>query len=185
MAYTGQQRFLLRDAEKYSSLGYKVGYCKGKEYLGEYQPPSLGWSGISWAPAQNEAPDDFDGISLIPERIVCIDFDSIDFDVGGESLPPTLKERTPRGWHLFYRLPLVHMCQPRIKWKPHVDLLVKPNRPPKKASRYGGIKDDGSVWGEHVLISPTSGYTRIWPEEVPKVLDLPEAPLWLLDVLGR
>lgn len=82
-SYTGQQRFLLREAEKYIQLGYIAGFCKGKEFLGSYVDQFI--------------PEEFDGISLIPEGMVCVDIDVTDFGVVGEDLPPTLKEKTPRG----------------------------------------------------------------------------------------
>lgn len=187
-SYTGQQRFLLRDAEKYTNLGYQVGFCKGKEFLGPYAQDEVvqTYFGPVAIKSQN-VPNDFDGISLIPQGMVCVDIDVNDFSMIHEGLPPTLKERTPRGWHLFYRIHDDRKASAKIKWREHVDLLVRDNRPApkKKPTRYGGIKDDGSPWGEHVLISPTVGYQRIWPEDVPHFNQLPDAPLWLLDVLER
>src|SRR5271157_2167785 len=126
-SYTGQQRFLLSTAAGYSNLGYRVGFCKGKAYLGEYQPPSMSM----WGPVAVEQPTGFDGISIIPDGIVCVDIDINDFGVVYEGLPPSLKERTPRGWHVFYRLPIAEMVHgrtftPKIKWREHVDLLCKP-----------------------------------------------------------
>ena len=185
--YTGHQRFLLRDAEKYSDLGYKVAFCKGKEYLGPYEPnvmvPTI-FGPV--ATKSSEFPEGFDGISLIPDGMVCVDIDINDFSMIHEGLPPTLKEKTPRGWHLFYRIHDDTKASAKIKWREHVDLLVKDNRPsPKKKTPYGGKKDNGSPWGEHVIISPTVGYKRIWPDEVPNFNDLVDAPRWLLDVLSR
>lgn len=188
--YTGQQQFLLRAANQYHSLGYKVGFCKGKAYLGQYEPPDMSWFGAY----QKETPEGFDGISLIPEGMVCVDIDINDFSVIWEPLPPTLKERTPRGWHLFYRIhdDMRFSAQPKIKWRPHVDLLVKPGVNPqviKKRSRYHDPDNDDdskdSPWGEHVLISPTTGYSRIWPDQIPTYDSLPVAPRWLLDVLEK
>ncbi len=191
MAYTGQQRFLLRDAEKYHNLGYKVAYAKGKEFLSQYEPAPvvMGWFGIVQSQPV-ESPADFDGISLIPDGLACVDIDIPDFGVVYEELPPTLKERTPRGWHLWYRLPLAEMVHggtysPKIKWRPHVDLLTKATVKPAKRSPYGGKKANGSPWGEHVLINPTSGYTRIWPDEMPAYSKLTLAPQWLVDALEK
>jgi hypothetical protein len=190
-SYTGQQRFLVRDAEKYVSLGYKVGFAKGKELLSQYVPGpvAIGWWGM---PIQQpiETPEGFDGISIIPDGLVCVDIDINDFGVIWDPLPITLKERTPRGWHLFYKLPVPNKCLAKIKWKEHVDLLCKPGAGvvpslKKKSSRYGGMKEDGSPWGEHVLISGTTGYQRIWPDDVPHFDKLTEAPLWLVDALER
>lgn len=197
MAYTGQQRFLLRDAQKYADLGYRVGLCKGKKFIAEYQPDevSAGWFGMP-VKTQKEQPTDFDGISIIPEEIACVDIDIPDFGVVYEELPITWKERTPRGWHLWYRLPLVigSPWSPQIKWRPHVDLLVKATRKviaTKKRAIYGSSVDDDdedepdatSVWGEHVLCSGTTGYQLVWPEAVPAKDKLTLAPQWLQDAL--
>lgn len=189
--YTGQQRFLLQAAEKYTNLGYKVGLAKGKEYLQPYEPDTVtaSWFGIVKTQSQNH-PEDFDGVSLIPEGIVCVDIDIPDFGVIWQPLPPTLKERTPRGWHLWYRLPIADMVHgrtysPKIKWALHVDLLTKATGKPAKRAPYGGKKANGSPWGEHVLVSPTSGYTRIWPVDVPEIKKLTEAPQWLVDALEK
>lgn len=194
MAYTGLQRTLISKATEYTKLGYKIGFAKGKAFLAEYKlPPAVM---TMWGPFQQgepETPEDFDGISIIPEGIACVDLDINDFGViWMGSLPPTWKERTPRGWHLFYNLPIAEMVHGReyttkIKWQPHVDLLVKePPKPKKKRSAYSGMKDDGSPWGEHVLISPTPGYERRWPQDSCPVKDkLAMAPQWLIDALEK
>lgn len=197
-AYTGQQRFLLRDAQRYTDLGYRVGLCKGKVLLRSYKAPtsSVGWFGIAiTAPADN-GDNDFDGISIIPDEIVCVDIDVPDFGVVYEALPPTWKERTPRGWHLWYRLPLVigQPWLPQIQWRKHVDLLTKAGTiavEKKFRSVYGSSKNDddeedepkGTQWGGHVLCSNTTGYQRMWPDETPAKSDLPLAPQWLQDAL--
>lgn len=197
--YTGQQRFLLQAAQKYSELGYYVGLAKGKSFLQAYEPdtPVMGWFGIVTKVQSQNNPDNFDGISLIPKGIVCVDIDIPDFGVVYEALPPTLKERTPRGWHLWYKVPkITHingqelpepgdlLLEPKIKWRPHVDLLTKgvPSLP-KKPSRYRSTTGGPDHWGEHILVSPTTGYTRIWPDEMPALKDLTDAPVWLLDAL--
>lgn len=196
MAYTGQQRFLLRDAQKYSDLGYKVGIAKGKTFLQEYQPDEVvsSWFGIS-NKVQKEHPTDFDGISIIPDELACVDIDIPDFGVVYEELPVTWKERTPRGWHLWYRLPLTiaatALWEPKIKWRPHVDLLTKGKpKPGKKASRYNTATVTGNTitagpdhWGEHVLCSGTTGYQLVWPDAVPAKDKLTLAPQWLQDAL--
>lgn len=190
-AYTGQQKFLLRDAQQYLDLGYRVGLCKGKSFVREYKESS-DFFGNRYS--QIEA--DFDGISIIPHEIVCVDIDIPDFGVVWEELPPTWKERSPRGWHLWYRLPLVigEPWLPQIKWRPHVDLLVKAGRKAaevKFRSVYGkrvqeeSEEDEpiGTQWGEHVLCSGTTGYTRVWPDKIPPRDQLPLAPQWLQDAL--
>lgn len=183
--YTGQQKFLLRDAERYSDLGYRVGLAKGKTLIREYVPEDF-------SPWGDQEVFDFDGVSLIPEGIVCVDIDIPDFGVVYEELPPTFKERTPRGWHLWYRLPksihvgnsiLLPIWSPKIKWRPHVDLLTK--GPVKGGSRYKNTTGGPDHWGEHVLCAGTPGYKRIWPDETPQRDNLPLAPQWLQDVLLR
>ena len=197
-SYTPQQRFLLQAAQKYSELGYKVGLAKGKTFLQDYEPdtPVFGWFGIITHTQSQNHPTDFDGISLIPLNIVCVDIDIPDFGVVYEALPPTLKERTPRGWHLWYQIPRITaingqelpepatlLLEPKVKWRPHVDLLTKGSKPRKKPSRYKNTTGGPDHWGEHILVSPTTGYKRIWPDEIPNVKDLTDAPVWLLDAL--
>lgn len=181
---TGQQRFLLQAAANYSNLGYKVGFTNGKSFVGEYQPPILDMFGGR----QTEHPTNFNGISIIPDGIVCVDIDVPDFGVIWDgALPPTWKERSPRGWHLFYRIhdDMKHSASPKIGWRDHVDLLVKDRRKKKRPSRYADESDSNAVWGEHVLSSPTQGYTLVYPDKVPALNDLPAAPIWILDALER
>ncbi len=195
-SYTGQQRFLLQAAQRYTELGYKVGLAKGKTFLQGYEPDNVVMSWWGPVKTQSDNPEDFDGISLIPEGIACVDIDIPDFGVVYEGLPPTLKERTPRGWHLWYRLPNTvaldeftitsPLWTPKIKWRPHVDLLTKGRpAPSKKASRYRNTTGGPDHWGEHILVSPTDGYKRIWPDEIPNVKDLTDAPQWLVDALEK
>jgi hypothetical protein len=193
--YTGQQRFLLRDAQKYSELGYKVGLAKGKVFLREYTPDQPAWYGT--VPADNG--DDFDGISIIPDGIVCVDIDIPDFGVVYEELPVTFKERTPRGWHLWYNLPTgvsiigegndtlatisILDWKSKIAWRKHVDLLTK-GAPANLKSRYKNTTGKGpDVWGGHLLCSNTTGYKLMWPDQVPARNDLVMAPQWLQDAL--
>jgi hypothetical protein len=192
VAYTGQQRFLLRDALKYHNLGYKVAYAKGKEFLGEYQPPTqtMTWWGVVQS-SDVESPSDFDGISIIPNGVACVDIDINDLGVIWQGpLPTTWKERSPRGWHLFYRLSdeVRDNATPKVKWEPNVDLLVIPGKstPPqtKKATRYGGGAN-AKPWSRHVLVSPSDGYKLVYPDEVPAFDKLTEAPIWLQDALVK
>lgn len=194
--YTGQQRFLLRDADKYLSLGYRVGLAKDKVLVKEYKNNV---TQTFWGPMQTtpEVDVDFNGISIIPHEIVCVDIDVPDFGVVYEELPPTWKEKTPRGWHLWYRLPLVigHPWLPQIQWRKHVDLLTKAGTQAverKFRSVYGSSRADdegeedepkGTQWGGHVLCSNTPGYVKMWPDEIPERDALPLAPQWLQDAL--
>lgn len=180
--YTGQQRTFLSVAEKYHNLGYKVGLSSGKELVEPYEPPKVtyGWFGVA-VPQAKEYSTEWDSLSIILDGLVCVDLDIPHFDVlCWVPLPPTLKERSPRGWHLYYRLPEEKLFpNPKIKWKPHVDILVKGNG--RKAIRYG--KKD-APFGGHVVCAPTPGYARIWPEEQPMKSWIPIAPDWVLDVLS-
>lgn len=194
--YTGQQKFLLRDAQKYADLGYKVGLAKGKTFLRLYEPDSLsGWFGAK-TPVDNG--DDFDGISIVPDGIVCVDIDVPDFSVVYEELPVTFKERTPRGWHLWYNLPsgvvisgdgpdalatiTIQNWKSKIAWRKHVDLLTK-GAPSNLKSRYKNTTGGPDVWGGHILCSNTTGYKLVWPEQVPARDELVMAPQWLQDAL--
>lgn len=182
--YTGQQRAFLSIAQKYSDLGYKVGLASGKELVETYEPPQMipGWFGYMY-PQSKEFSTNWDSLSIILDGIVCVDLDVPYFDVlQWNPLPPTLKERSPRGWHLYYRLPYdIEALNPKINWKPHVDLLVKATNTRKiQTSKYGKV---GKPFGGHVVCAPTLGYTRIYPDEQPKKDWLPIAPQWVLDVL--
>lgn len=192
-SYTGQQRFLLQAADRYTDLGYKIGYAKGKEFLGPYVPPPVigGWFGYTHK-GEVEAPDDFNAISLITDGVVCVDLDEPDFGLIWEPLPPTWKERTPRGWHLFYYLEpeIKDKSYPKINWRPHVDLLTLQGKatplPKKKFTPYGEEKiEDAPVWGGHVLISRSDGYTLVWPDTVPPLSQLTPAPDWLVYQLTK
>jgi hypothetical protein len=134
--YTGQQKTLLVWAQRYHDLGYKMGLASGKELIHTYEPTVMatGWMGMQY-PVAKEQPDDWDNLSIILDGLVCVDLDVPHFDVlPWHPLPPTLKEKSPRGWHLYYRLPDgVVPTDPKISWKPHVDLLVKGTG--KKATR--------------------------------------------------
>jgi hypothetical protein len=183
--YTGLQRTLISKAGEYAQLGFKVGYAKGKSFLAEYKPaPTFMAFGMAVAKGEPESPDDFDGISLLPENIACVDFDEPDFGLicDGE-LPSTWKEKTPRGWHLFYNLPdKPAPWEPKVKYRnAPVDLLTASA---EKVNRYGGTNKS---WGNHILISPTPGYVRCWPEgnSPPNKTQLAEAPRWLVDALLR
>ena len=173
---------LLNEAKKYSNLGYKVGIANGKALVDTYSEARV--PTITW-----------DGISIILDDLVCVDFDSNhSMDCGyGNDLPPTWKEKTPRGVHLFYLLPVSFSLTtraPKIKWKPDIDLLVKGNRADKKPVRYGFVSNAviaadlaSNVFCEHVICSPTPGYTRVYPDNTPSINQLTIAPNWLLEAV--
>lgn len=183
MAYTGQQKLLQARAQQYTSLGYKVGLTLGKGLIGEYTDPSTSlWSGLK-AFGVSEPNKDFDGISLMLDGLVCVDFDKPDLNIGWYYLPPTLKERTPHGYHLFYLIPSDNICKlnTKIKWQPYVDLLTKEESTAKRRN----YKNDPLPWSAHALCSPTHGYTRVYPEEIPQKIKLAMAPDWLMEVLSK
>lgn len=165
VSYRGQQVSLHAQALRYIDLGYSVGMAKGKEYLG-----ALGGGGQILSA-------ECDGISFIPDGMVCIDYDCDFKDLGWRrDVPPTLKEKTPRGWHLFYKLPrrpYKDPWKPIIEWQENVDLLVNDGRehPYKSKSLH---------WARHILVSPTPGYRRIYPDQVPEKDKLTMAPDWLI-----
>lgn len=153
---------LLKAAEKLSDLGYKIGLASDKNLVGRYG-------------SEKAIHSEWNGISLILDGIVCVDFDTEFYDLGfGNDLPPTLKDKSPRGHHLFYRLKSNWVFQSRVNWKPKVDLLVRS----KKVVKYGGRSKD--LVTEHVLVAPTPGYTKIYPDITPPCNQLSEAPDWLM-----
>lgn len=170
--YKGSQKFLIQEADKLIKLGYSVGLSKGKVITNLY-------------PDSNSIGKDWDSISLITDKIMCVDFDSMIMDVDNQPLPPTLEEKSPRGVHLFYRLPYNFKAKSVIKYKPDIDLLAKTPRLNLKKNIKYGIDSDGKdlFWGDHVLISPTNGYSRIYPEETPNVNELTLAPDWILNLI--
>lgn len=183
MSYTGHQRLLLVAAEQYSNKGYDVGLAKGKKFIEEFLPHSNNRMTTSESLS-------FDGISVIPNGIVCVDLDEPDFGLIDDPLLPTWKERTPRGWHLFYLLPYDRVfskeASAKIQWRKHVDLLIKTDSDEQKTVAYGrkpNKKDE--PWSRHVIISPTDGYRLVWPEKIPEKIRLPYAPNWLVDAILR
>ncbi len=182
MAYTGMQRSLIQEAERYVKLGYKIGFANGKALVGTFEKNA------------NQTFTSWNAISIILDGIVCVDFDTTLFNLGVEHpLPPTMKEKSPRGMHLFYRMPAnMGVWEPKIKWKPDIDLLV--NGPAnndvwgsrKQSVRYGAtVSAPASNWGGHVLVSPSPGYTRMYPTVTPSRDKLTMAPDWIIDELQR
>ncbi len=157
--YRGKQRHLARFVDELRRKGYDVSYAKGKALVTDH---------------------DWDGIGVRLTGLVCVDFDCMFYDIGHE-LPPTWKERSPNGLHLFYRLrdDVAGKAKCKIKWKPGVDLLV----PTASAGqKYGTREEDGgmsNVWGGHVIVAPTPGYVCVNPSEAPMRDQLPFAPAWL------
>jgi len=162
--YNGQQISLHTQALRYIDLGYSVGMAKGKEYLGHFDQD------------ESRLPPECDGISFVPDGIVCIDYDCDFKDLGWRrDVPPTLKEKTPRGWHLFYQLPKNprDYWKPVIEWQKDIDLLVNDGRERP-------YKNKSIHWARHILVSPTPGYKRIYPDQVPQKDKLTIAPEWLI-----
>jgi hypothetical protein len=178
MSYSGKQVSLLAYAAKLNNLDYTIGLAKGKDLFGMYHPSQI-------------VEGDWDGISIILDGIACVDFDMLDMDLGWHFLPPTWKERSPRGWHLFYRVPSgegMSKMSPKIKWRPDVDLLIKGEVGPKAPRAYGGKSNHktGKPFFGHVVISPTDGYKHIWPDSgVPEKYKLTDAPDWLCEALRK
>lgn len=189
MAYTGRQVSLLVHAAKLDKLGYTVGLAKGKALAKLWEP----WSPNPFAaPSTDPNMGDWDGLSIVlHDGTVCVDFDEPDFGlIGWHPLPPTWKERSPHGYHLLYRIPSHigrNLMTPKIKWRPGVDLLIRDADISKKQSSYGGgVGGIGSPFFGHVIVSPTDGYKRLWPEEgVPEQEQLPVAPDWLVEALRK
>lgn len=169
-------RRLLSEGLRYKDhLGYTVGLAKDKKLIQHLEGPK-----------HLPDPNTWNNISLVLEDIVCVDFDDcMSLDVGWDrELPPTLKERSPRGFHLFYRISYSSYIFPvysRIKWKSNIDLLVR-NADNKRSVKYAD-DDSQPPFGGHVIISPSNGYKRVYPDEVPRFEKLTPAPKWLMDEL--
>jgi hypothetical protein len=151
-------------ANLYSNLNYRIGMTKGKELVLDHYTRYI----------DNES---WDRISIILDGMVCVDLDRF-VSLGNEfALPETLKERSPRGLHFFYRLPHGFKGSSKIGWKKNVDLLTLDSvnliyRNPNK------------MWQGHVLCSPSKGYSRLYPKAMPEKSQLPVAPDWILDALA-
>jgi len=155
------------EANKLTNLGYEVGLANGKSLVDTFRPgvrPTV----------------EFDSISIILSELVCVDFDThLHMDAGWDKeLPPTLKEKSPRGYHLFYQLPshTLSSRETKVKWKKDIDLLT---RGKTMRSRYG-VTETASA---HVLVSPSPGYKRMYPDVTPHHDDLPMAPAWLVEAI--
>lgn len=172
--YTDFQRLLMQEVLNYQRLGYSVGLARGKD-LTRYRP------------APESVGSDWDGISIIMDGVMCVDFDThfINLD-SGYTLPPTWKEKSNRGMHLFYRLPNGFVGESKIHWKENIDLLVAGKK--KVIYNASGISKSDilveRVWGQHVLVSPSKGYTRVYPDVTPAKDKLTLAPTWLMDAIG-
>lgn len=168
------QNILSQAADEYIQKGYRVALCRKKTLLIQIS------SGCEASGFNN-----WDGISIVLERdMVCVDFDTPEFgfetitgDVWEYPMPPSLKEETNRGWHVFYRLPYAYKYRPRIHWKPSVDLLVFDD---EQNVLYGKEKFFG-----HVLCSPTKYYIREYPKNLPAKSELAMAPDWLIQAVSK
>jgi hypothetical protein len=153
---------LLEAAARYWHLGYQIGATSSKVLIAsDYR--SLYTRSKKW-----------DGISIVLDGIVCVDFDRF-LNLDEYELPATLKERSPRGLHFFYRLPEGFAGTSKIAWRKNVDILTKQNR----SIDYGPYQK----FKGHVLCSPSKGYSRLSSSRTPKKADLPIAPQWILDAM--
>lgn len=185
MSNRANRRFLLYCAENYTKLGYTVGLARKKVLVEEFQSPT----DLNWQRSRNIHVSDWDGISIILDGIVCVDFDTADIGYhirrAEEPLPSTWTERTPRGWHYFYRLlhnvTGIYSCQ--IGYRTNMDLLVKGKS--RSTSSYGRNVDrlSGSIWWGHALVSPSNQYVRT--SEMIAKDQLPMAPSWITSALSR
>lgn len=157
---------LISAGNEYTRLGYSIGLTKKKSLQKEY-----------WSPIDD--PSTWDSISIILDGLVCVDLDRFTSLDKRHNLPVTLKERSPRGLHFFYRLPRYFKATSKIGWKKHIDLLTKDS----VSSLYGSKPTE--LWQGHVLCSPSKGYSRLSPKITPIKGNLPIAPDWILDALNR
>lgn len=155
---------LLDSANQYMKLGYQIGLCEKKSLKYEW-----------WL--AGDPPNQWDSISIILDGLVCVDLDKFTSLDKKYELPATLKERSPRGLHYFYRLPRRFEATSKIGWKKHIDLLTKDS----VKTLYG--KKPNELWQGHVLCSPSRGYSRLSAKTTPTKNMLPVAPQWVIDAL--
>jgi hypothetical protein len=153
-------------AQQYINLGYQIGLCQKKSL--KHQWWDYGIEPASW-----------DSISIVLDGLVCVDLDRFTSLDKKYNLPVTLKERSPRGLHFFYKLPRHFRATSKVGWKKHIDLLTKDS----VTTLYG--KKPTELWQGHVLCSPSRGYSRLSPKITPQKGNLPMAPEWVLDALNR
>ncbi len=150
---------LIEAAHHYTNLGYQVGMTYGKELILDRFSRFID--------------EDWDGIAIILNKLVCVDMDRF-ISLGSQCiLPPTLKERSPRGLHYFYRMPSSYRRRmSKVGWIEGVDLLTKD----RDTTRYNATNN----FNGHVLCSPSKGYSRLSPKTTPAMSALPMAPDWLV-----
>ena len=156
---------LTEEAHKLNCLGWSTNFTKEK--------------GIVFDTAEAT------GISItVDPNLVVVDIDSTRWELPwGCILPPTMKERSPRGWHLFYNTEIPLGTQ--IKKWPNIDLLggLENYSSPQFYAQDKGKKDnrDFPPWERHVLCSPTPGYSLVCPDKFPNRKEITQAPSWLVE----
>jgi hypothetical protein len=90
MPFTGQQSSLFQAAQRYIDLGYTVGLTKGKSLVMDDFVPNVK---SAFGRHQANTPSDFDGISIIPDRIVCVDIDVPDFSMFWDPLNKAITKK--------------------------------------------------------------------------------------------
>ena len=163
-------------ALEYMRLGYDVGLTGGKHMWKQ-------------ADAFSASEPGYDGISLLTRgRLCCLDVDAkietreLELALPG-SVPDTVVEDTPRGRHYFYRLPDGFApLGPRINYRtdPKVDILCEMPLSPEMLIKYGS-----NYAQMHALVSPTPGYARVRPKEMPRLEELALAPGWMLEEMAK
>ena len=165
MFCTHSHNLLNAAASDYIRLGYRIGITKNKALVHDRHSRFCD-------------PKSWDGISIILEGLVCVDMDC--FTNLGVQLPPSLKERSPRGLHFLYRLPPDYGTgQTIVGWRKGVDLLTR------NLHAKSPYNSDASFFSGHVLCSPSKGYSRLYPYAIPARNALPIAPNWLLDIIYK
>lgn len=212
--YSGKMLSLLGSVIEWKMKGFPISLALDKKRVGSVLPEDF----IDWPRTRHfdivahlkGCGKVFNGISIdldasaFPRSspdfmLCCVDIDSPRWNLpGGCTLPPTLKEKSPRGLHLIYRLPsdFVPTQGSKIKWRPGIDLLIGTRSDVEHCAQdnylHRSVYDDVvvdndqrvktySAFENHVLCSPTEGYARVWPEGLQDVSDLSLAPKWLLD----
>lgn len=179
-----QEKTMLAFALEYAKAGYKVIPVAGKRPTtpnGKDDASSSAAVITAWWTSNPEA-----GIGvLIPDDVVVVDIDSKDalaaFDSFGFSLPATIKAKSKRGFHFWYRRTGTAEAIRRINVMPGVDLLVNGYvvAPPTpyisgngsyewEVDLFTGEMSDAPSWLEEYISDSNRNQHKIQPEEILK-----------------
>jgi hypothetical protein len=178
IGYTGKQRALLKYALQLREMGWNIGLARKDKTL------CMELQGLPWRTVLQQTGNDWEAISIMmDDTLLVVDIDARTWP---QSLvfPPTLKERTRKGWHLYYDLPEGGNYKCRIKHWENVDLLIREDTTsPETATQYPTFYEDGEEWNpwvSHVLCHPSDNYTLVYPDQWLPRKEITAAPEWLV-----